>query len=112
MKSRLRRKKHKQHIGDVRYDASVNDVIARRIVAENGQPVLLTASLVRSSIPWLARDMVRLNLRFTARVVSPDVLPDAEKWISGGGWLVIFEFSPLEFPEIKTWSGNNPDRFR
>jgi hypothetical protein len=109
MKKRLRRKKHKRHFFDIYCDVSQSKAPAQAIVDANGQDVLLTPSMLRQEYSYLARDMVRWNLKFVARTVPSGEMPDL--WVDDGH-NVIFEFRAVEFPILKNYSGNNPSRFK
>jgi hypothetical protein len=109
MKKRLRRKKHKAFLPDVLHDVSVSNTPAQVLVDASGQDVLLTAATMQKILPSLARDLARWNLRFAARTVASGFKPGL---FFDDSRNIIFEFRAVEFPKIKNWSGNNPDRFK
>jgi hypothetical protein len=109
MKKRLRRKKHKEFLPDVLHDVSVRNTSAQVLVDASGRDVLLTPSTLQTMLPSLARDLARWNLRFAARTIPSGFKPGL---FFDDGRDIIFEFRAVEFPKIKNWSGNNPDRFK
>jgi hypothetical protein len=109
MKKRLRRKKHKEFLPNVLYDVSVSNTPAQVLVDSIGRDVLLTSATLQTMLPSLARDLARWSLRFVARTVPSEVIRDL--WVDDGR-NIIFEFRAVEFPRLKNYSGNNPNRFK
>ena len=104
--SRLRKKKHKFWL-----DAGVIDATQMSywrcllFDSEEGQPIPINKTHMPGLSAQVRAAIEKHALRYLAAKVPAH---ETEAWLSEGGF-VIFKFWAEEFPEVRLFSGNNPD---
>lgn len=103
---RLRKKLHKQWLQDLLIDASQHSRWREKLFAAEAYTPFPINEKTCSGLPQgTVESIKKYGLRYVvARVPSSE----AESWLSEGGSL-IFKFWAEDLPELKMFSGNDPD---
>lgn len=105
-KRRLDKKRHKYWLEYGVIDLSQRSEWRRRLFgAEEGEIFRISADELGERDAKLAAIMRKYRLRFSVCVAEP---PLAEAWLGDDG-MVVFKFWADDYPELKRFSGNNPD---
>ena len=103
LKKRLKKKIHKRFIEDIVYEISITNQWRNAIFnLSQNQHLLINKDSVLPLPPYIEPFIRKYNLQYAVSVVEkcPENFDDD---------LVIFKFSPKIFPDVKRYSGNNPD---
>jgi len=73
--------------------------------AEENFTFQINAENCKDFPPYIIAALKKYRLRY---VIAKVAASEVEPWLSKGD-LVIFKIWPLEYPEVKVFSGNNPD---
>ena len=103
MKQRLNKKLHKKYLDDILMDISISNKWRNEIFnLQKGQHLIINKE---SSIPlpsYIKHPIIQYNLQYIVCIVET-----CPEYFDEG--LIIFQFSPKMFPNVKRYSGNNPD---
>jgi len=103
VKKRLNKKIHTKYLDDIVMDISLSNKWRNEIFnLEKGQHLNINKE---SKIPiptYIERPIFQYNLQYIVCVVE-----SCPEYFDEG--LIIFQFSPKNFPNVKRYSGNNPD---